>query len=63
MSSAGERLVRLEEASVRIEKKLDVVLDDHEKRLRGAERWQWFHSGALTLLIGAVGIAVKVLPH
>lgn len=63
MSSAGERLARLEEASVRIEKKLDVVLDDHEKRLRVSERWQWFHSGALGVVYLAIGVAVKVLPH
>ena len=36
---------------VRIERKLDEVTSDHEKRLRTVERWMWTAAG--TGLVGA----------
>lgn len=47
------------EILVRLEEKVDKVLDDHEKRLRGLEKFRWLAVGA-----GIVGgaSAAKVAP-
>lgn len=57
----GERLVR-------IETKLDVLIkqhtttsDDHEKRLRGLERWRYALPTSLVLALGSTAVAVIAL--
>ena len=42
-------------AIIRIERKLDGAMDDHEKRLRQLERWMW---GAVA--VGGAGLASGV---
>lgn len=47
------------EILVRLEEKVDKVLDDHEKRLRGLEKFRWLAVGAG--VVGGAG-AAKAAP-
>ena len=48
----GERLAR-------IETKLDIFLHDHETRIRGLEKGQWFVGGGAVTISVLVGLLAK----
>jgi len=52
----------VEERLASIEAKVDLLLVDREDAKKVAKS-QWYHSGALAMVIGYVGLKAGILPH
>lgn len=56
-----EQRIRANEGKAAVDA-LQVVVEDHEKRIRSNEKSVWKWAGALTVVVFAITMAVKLIP-